>query len=87
MSEQAYSKIAEGLKEALEYAHQQWIIEVRIKDAAPELLAALKRFLDEYVALVESGDAGFWDVEQEEKVIQARAAISKATNGKEGDAN
>jgi hypothetical protein len=47
--------------------------------AAPELLAALETFVAEYVALVESGDAGFWDAEIEPKVIAARAAIAKAT--------
>jgi hypothetical protein len=35
-------------------------------------------FLSEYVALVNSGDAGNWDAEEEDKVIKARAAIAKA---------
>lgn len=46
--------------------------------AAPDLLAALKTFVAEYVELVESGDAGFWNAEEEAKVIAARAAIAKA---------
>lgn len=46
--------------------------------AAPDLLDALKTFVTEYVALVESGDAGHWDAEKETKVIAARAAIAKA---------
>lgn len=46
--------------------------------SAPDLLEALKLFVSEYVELVESGDAGFWDAEAEAKVIKARAAILKA---------
>ena len=46
--------------------------------AAPELFAALATFVREYVQLVESGDAGFWDAEAEAKVIAARAALAKA---------
>lgn len=51
----------------------------RLIAAAPELLEALQTFLTEYVQLVESGDAGFWNADEEEKVIAARAAIAKAT--------
>lgn len=47
--------------------------------SAPDLLAALKTFLEKYVEMVDSGDCGFWDPETEEKVIAARAAIAKAT--------
>lgn len=50
----------------------------RLIAAAPDLLAALATFVAEYVEMVESGDAGFWDAETEAKVIAARAAISKA---------
>lgn len=46
--------------------------------AAPDLFHALKTFVEEYVRLIESGDAGFWNPEEEAKVIAARAAISKA---------
>ncbi len=53
----------------------------RLIAAAPDLLEALQRFVSEYVELVESGDAGFWDAEKEEKVIKARAAIAKAEGG------
>lgn len=52
--------------------------DARLIAAAPDLLAALKTFVAEYVELVESGDAGFWDAEEEAKVIAARAAIAKA---------
>lgn len=51
----------------------------RLIAASPDLLAALFTFLIEYVRLVESGDAGFWDAEKEPKVIAARAAIARAT--------
>ncbi len=46
--------------------------------AAPDLLKALKVITVRYLALAHSGDAGFWDVENETEVVQARAAISKA---------
>lgn len=50
----------------------------RLIAAAPELYEALALFVAEYVELVESGDAGFWDAEKESKVIIARAALAKA---------
>jgi hypothetical protein len=50
----------------------------RLIAAAPELYDALDLFVAEYVELVESGDAGFWDAEKEAKVIKARAALAKA---------
>lgn len=43
-----------------------------------ELLEALKDLTDHYVELINSGDCGAWDVEEEPKVIAARAAIQKA---------
>jgi hypothetical protein len=46
--------------------------------ASPDLFAALETFVAEYVELVESGDAGYWDAEAEPKVIAARAALAKA---------
>lgn len=46
--------------------------------AAPELLSALTLLLDRHVELVSCGDCGNWDVEREEAVIAARAALSKA---------
>lgn len=51
---------------------------VRACNSHYDLLEALTTFVAEYVALVESGDAGFWDPEKEAKVIAARVAISKA---------
>jgi hypothetical protein len=52
--------------------------DARLIAAAPELYEALETFVTEYVELVESGDAGFWDAEQEGKVKAARAALAKA---------
>lgn len=46
--------------------------------SAPQLLEALETFTDEYVALVNSGDCGFWDPEKEKKVIAARATLTAA---------
>jgi hypothetical protein len=55
--------------------------------AAPDMYEALKTFVAEYVDLVESGDAGFWDPEKEAKVIAARSAIAKAEGlGQRADA-
>ena len=48
--------------------------------AAPDLLEALELILKRYTGLVESGDAGFWNPEEEPEVIQSRAAIEKATS-------
>jgi hypothetical protein len=42
------------------------------------LVKALETFVEEYTALVNSGDAGFWDPEKEPKVIAARAALASA---------
>lgn len=44
-----------------------------------DVIEALKGLLDRYVGLVESGDAGFWDAEQEDCVIKARAALANLT--------
>jgi len=35
----------------------------------------LKALLGRYVALVDSGDAGFWNPEEEDVVIYARTAL------------
>jgi len=61
------------------YDWDQALANARLIAAAPDLLRSLESFVAEYVALVESGDAGFWDAETETKVIDARAAIAKAT--------
>lgn len=45
---------------------------------APELYKALEAMLHRYVRLVESGDAGNWNAEEDPEVIAARAALKKA---------
>jgi len=48
---------------------------------------ALSGILKRYVELAGSGDCGFWDPEEEQEVIAARAALSAASaseTGKEG---
>ena len=55
--------------------------DARLIAAAPELLAALQTMVAEHVQMVNSGDCGFWNPEDEAKVIAARAAIAKVTGG------
>lgn len=50
----------------------------RLIAAAPDILTALRAMTQRYVDLANSGDAGFWDPEEEDEVIAARAAIAKA---------
>ncbi len=42
-----------------------------------EALEALEALLKDHCGLVDSGDCGNWNVEKEEEVIQARAAVTK----------
>jgi len=51
-----------------------------LHEAAPDLLVALDSLLNRYVQLVNCGDCGNWDPEQEEDVKAARFAIGKATD-------
>ncbi len=46
--------------------------------AAPDLYAALDILLDIYTSLVNSGDAGSWNPEEENEVILARRVMAKA---------
>ncbi len=46
--------------------------------AAPELYEALEVFVNDYVSMVNSGDCGNWNPEEELKVTLARAALRKA---------
>lgn len=48
------------------------------KLATPDLYEALKFFLEDYIKLVNSGDAGFWNPDVDPVVIKAREALSKA---------
>lgn len=43
-----------------------------------ELVAALREITERYVDLVNSGDCGFWEPEDEKPVKAARAALAKA---------
>lgn len=56
------------------------IANARLIAAAPDLFAALNGLIDRHSALVASGDCGFWDVENEDEMKAARAAILKATS-------
>lgn len=46
--------------------------------AAPELLEALQDLFEDYKALADSGDAGFWRLEDQESGKKAMLAIAKA---------
>lgn len=46
--------------------------------SAPGLLEALKLILDRYTGLINCGDCGNWNPEDEAEVIKARAAIAAA---------
>jgi len=52
--------------------------------AAPELLEALKALFADYKTLADSGDAGFWSLENRSVGKQVLALIAKAT-GVKGD--
>jgi len=51
----------------------------RLKAVNDALVKALNQFLENHLALVASGDCGFWDAETEQQVIDARAALRAAT--------
>ena len=51
----------------------------RLIAAAPDLLAALEALFSDYKSLADSGDAGFWSLEDTVEGQQALAAIAKAT--------
>lgn len=46
--------------------------------AAPDVYDALVALLNEHTELINSGDCGHWDAEEDGVVIAARAAIAKA---------
>lgn len=50
----------------------------RLIAASPELAGALSGLLEKYVELVNCGDCGNWNPEDEAEVIAARAALAKA---------
>lgn len=53
--------------------------DARLIAAAPELLESLTALLEHYVELVNCGDCGKWNPENESEVLAARSAIAKAT--------
>ncbi len=46
--------------------------------AAPELVAACERLLKQYERMQLTGNHGYWNMDADENVIAARAALSKA---------
>lgn len=46
--------------------------------AAPDMFEALSKMLEHYVSLVNCGDCGNWNPEEEPEVIAARSALAKA---------
>jgi hypothetical protein len=51
---------------------------VKVVNAHDELVAALAGMTKLYVSLVNCGDCGFWDAEEEDPVKASRAALAKA---------
>lgn len=60
------------------YCDDENAANARLIAAAPDLLSSLGVFVDRYTALINSGDVGYWNPEEETHVIAARAAIAKA---------
>lgn len=50
----------------------------RLISAAPDMYEALDKFVEHYVGMINSGDCGFWNPEDEDFVKAARAALAKA---------
>jgi hypothetical protein len=54
--------------------------ELKVRDAAPQLLKALILIKQEYEQLVDCGDCGNWNPRQDNCVVLAKEAINKALN-------
>lgn len=54
------------------------IANARLVCAAPKMLAALEGMLDMYTAMINSGDCGNWNPENDPEVIAAREAVKAA---------
>ena len=68
----------EQLRAALddvEAAHETYCKSWDMRKQMDRMKAALGKLLDHYTTLINSGDAGFWDPEEEPEVIEARAAL------------
>ncbi len=46
-------------------------------DTEKRLAEALREVVNKYTGLVNSGDCGFWNPEEEQQVINARAALAE----------
>lgn len=57
---------------------EQGLANARLIASAPDLLASLKEMAADMKALADSGDAGFWDAEEQPIYQRAMAAIAKA---------
>lgn len=57
---------------------EEAVANARLIAAAPEMYEALKALFESYKELADSGDAGFWSLEDTLEGKQALAALSKA---------
>ena len=74
-----YGNCADKRLGTLHTGSWEYMSNARLIAAAPELLEALEGITKHYVDLVNSGDCGFWNPEEKLFVMDARAAIRKAT--------
>ena len=48
------------------------------REIREQLIKSLKEVTEHYIALVNSGDCGFWNPEKEDEIIQARQALKES---------
>lgn len=82
MKNASISTIGKVEKEASAIIQEAIAIVKRVKAENVELVEALRAMTDHYAELINSGDAGFWNPEDEQPVIKARALIAKHTADK-----